>query len=485
MTTLTRLLAAFLVAALAGACTTAPGTGRTIFTGGMSQEQESQLGFREHPKVLAEFGGEYKDPALKAYVASIGEVLARSSELPDLDFTFTVLDTPIVNAFALPGGYVYVTRGLMALARDEAELAGVMAHEIGHVTARHSAERHGQSLAATIANIGVAVLAGGQAAQASSTVSGLVLRSYSRDQEFESDTLGGRYLSRTGYDVGAMAGFLSQLQAHSRLEATLSGNPGGGDEFNIMQTHPRTADRIRQATQQAAAQQQADPIRARDIYLSKINGMLYGDNPDQGFIDGQTFSHPKLRFTFKVPKGFRLYNGARQVAAKGPNGAVIVFDQEPKGGYRGDLRGYVRDVWAKGIKLQGLEAIEVNGLRGATAVASNNTRAGPRDFRLVAIRFDANTIYRFVFVTPPNMTRSLAADFRRTTYSFKRLTPGQAAAMKPRRIALYRVRSGDTPQRIAQRMAYNDYKLERFLALNGLSRGAGLQAGQTVKIVVK
>jgi len=161
---LSPLLAAALALPLLAACATAPGTGRTIFTGGLTEEGEADLGRQEHPKVLAEFGGAYQDPELNRYISSIGNFLAQTSERPDLDYTFTILDTPVVNAFALPGGYIYITRGLLALATSEAEVAGVLGHEIGHVTARHTAERYGQTMAANIAGVGLGVLLGGEAA---------------------------------------------------------------------------------------------------------------------------------------------------------------------------------------------------------------------------------------------------------------------------------------------------------------------------------
>jgi predicted Zn-dependent protease len=225
------LVAGGLVAALALAgCAQSPATGRNIFTGGLSPEDEVKLGREQHPEIVREFGGEYDDPQLRAYVESLGRLLAQTSELPNLDWHFTVLDTPVVNAFALPGGYVYVTRGLLALADNEAELAGVLAHEIGHVTARHSAERYGQSvlgsaaaLGGSAAALGVGVLLGSQAAaEATSGAAQLAVLSYSRDQEFEADTLGVRYLARTGHDPEAMATFLRRLLGHSRYEAELS-----------------------------------------------------------------------------------------------------------------------------------------------------------------------------------------------------------------------------------------------------------------------
>ncbi|HMA16270.1 MAG TPA: M48 family metalloprotease [Kiloniellaceae bacterium] len=474
-----RRLVAVTLLLLLGACATAPGTGRTFFTGGLSEEGEADLGQQEHPKVLAQFGGAYDDPELNRYVSSIGDFLVQTSERSDLKFTFTILDTPVVNAFALPGGYVYITRGLLSLATNEAEVAGVLGHEIGHVTARHTAERYGQTMAANIAGIGLGVLLGGEAAQAGGALGGLLLRSFSREQEFEADMLGGRYLARAGYDTAAMAGFLSQLQAHARLEAALAGQPEKADEFDIMQTHPRTADRIQQALAQANATPVADPLVAQDVYYGKVDGMIYGDKADEGYIRGRTFAHPKLKFSFEVPAGFRLYNQSRAVIARdGERKAIIQFDRAPKP-YAGSMSDYLTRVWGAQVRLRGVEAITVNGLPAATAGVSGNGK----DYRLVALRYDADTIYRFVFVSAAERTAALNVPFRETTYSFRKLSDTEAAALKPRRLRIYQVKAGDTPAKIAARMPFGDDNLQHFLVLNGFTEASALTPGQRVKIV--
>lgn len=470
---------------LASGCQTAPATGRTFFSGGLDAAGEARLGAQEHKKIVPQFGGAYADSALAAYVSSLGGLLAKTSETPDLKFTFTVLDSPIVNAFALPGGYVYVTRGLIALADDEAELASVLAHEIGHVTARHSAERYGQTMAANIARVGLGLLTGSRAvANAVGTIGALAVRGYSRKQENEADQLGVRYLARAGYDPNAMASFLRKLQADSRLSASLAGKPGRADDFNIMQTHPRTADRIVAAARAAGVKAVRQPMRARDIYLGKIDGLLYGDNPKQGLVRGRSFLHPTLRLAFEVPPGFRMVNGARRVAALGPDGAAIVFDQAGQA-FNGSMAAYIARVWAKDIGLGQVEAITVNGMPAATGQARLRTRRGARDVRLVAYRYDAQTIYRMLFVTPPAKTQSLSRALRETTYSFRRLSAREAAAVTPLRLSVHTVKPGETPAKLAARMPFPDHRLERFLALNGLAPDARLRTGQKVKLVVE
>ena len=480
---LQKFLVVVLLAAALGACAKAPGTGRTIFTGGMSPEDERRIGAQEHSKILAEFGGAYRDPELNAYVNRIGDELVSISEQPDLDFTFTVLDTPIVNAFALPGGYVYVTRGLVELANDEAELAGVMAHEIGHVTARHSAERYGSNVAATIANIGVAILAGGQAAQASSTATGLALQSYSRDQELEADTLGVRYLARNSYDPEAMASFLESMQAHSRLEAELAGRPGAADQFNIMQTHPRTSDRIEQAIQRASASQVANPQRLRERLLQQLDGVVYGDSPQQGFVRGNAFLHPELRFAFEAPPGFRLTNTPSAVIGSGPGNTRMVF--ESGGRFSGGMQSYVSDQWARGSQLRGLQPISQPGIEGATAITEVRGNGSRLDARIAALRTDEGQVYRLIYAAPDLGGRDDAA-FLRSIESFRLLSAAEAASLKPYRIELYSVRPGDTPASLAERFPYDDgFDLKRFLVLNGLVQGAALTPGQQVKLVVE
>ena len=230
-------------AALAlAACSVNPATGERNFTAFMSPEDELRVGREEHPKVVEQFGGVYNDPKVAAYVDRVGQNLVRVSELPEVDFTFTVLDDDIVNAFALPGGYVYISRGLLGLANSEAELAGVLGHEIGHVTGRHSAQRYSQSVLAGIGTVGVSILSSvflGTTAVGDAVGQGanVYLQGFSREHEFEADTLGVRYLSRTGYETSAMASFLASLQAFSALEAKVSGLPDPASRYNIM-SHP-------------------------------------------------------------------------------------------------------------------------------------------------------------------------------------------------------------------------------------------------------
>lgn len=467
--------------ALSG-CATAPGTGRTIFTGGLSEEQESEMGRQQHPQILKQFGGAYDDPALTDYVTSVGRRLAATSERKDLTYHFTVIDSPIVNAFALPGGYVYVTRGLLALARNEAELAGVLAHEIGHITGRHAAERYGQNLASSIATASLGILGGSIGANVGQSLGALALSSYSRDQEFEADTLGVRYLSRSTYDTEAMADFLAQLQANSRLNAEIAGRPGAADQFSLLQTHPKTADRVERAIQAAKVQPNSGSDVREETYLRHIDGIIYGDNPDHGVVKGRSFLHPGLRFAFEVPEGFELINGPQRVLAKGPDDTAIVFDRASQA-YDGTMRRYLADVWGENVNLRDLESIEINGMKAATAWTQIEGNDGPRSIRAIVIRYDAENIYRFLYSSPSRVTGNYQLAFRRSSHSFRKLTTAQAAAIQPLRVALHEVQPGETVESIAADMPFANLRVERLMVLNGLTSPDDLQPGMTIKVI--
>jgi len=478
------LAAAALALSLAG-CTVNPATGRSSFTGFMSEGEETRVGAENHPKVLEEFGGAAGGPELAAYVSSIGKLLASTSERPDVPFTFTVLNSPIVNAFAIPGGYIYVTRGLLALANDEAELAGVMAHEIGHITARHSAQRYSQSVLAQLGLIGLGVVTGSSAlVNLAGAGAAVYLQSYSRDQEFEADTLGVRYLGRTNYDPKAMSAFLASLLADSRFEATLAGNPAEADQYNIMATHPRTIDRVERAIAAANQAPVTEPILGRDIYLDKIDGLLYGDDPAQGLIKGRRFTHPALKLEFTVPEGYRLRNSAKAVLAEGPQDAQITFDAAPSG-YGGDMASYLANVWAAKIRLDGVQPITIDGMAAATATAAVDTRQGRAFVRLYAIRFATGGIYRFLCVGPIGAAESFDQGFRSTAASFRRLSDAEARALRPMRIRVVTVRGNDTVASLARAMPFEDHREERFRVLNGLGPNDALTPGQRVKLIVE
>jgi len=480
--------AALAIGLLAAGCSSNPATGGkdVIF---MSQADEKRIGDENHPKILAEFGGAYDDPALQSYVSSLGELLAASSELPNIKWTFTLLNSDVTNAFALPGGYVYVTRGLLSLAENEAQLSAVIGHEIGHVTARHGARRHGQGTVAQAGAIGAAILssifigpeAGRAIGQAAAVGAQAYVASYSRDQEFEADTLGIRYNGRVGFEPEGMAGFLAKLDAEKQLIAKLRGQAPRGSSY--LDTHPPTPDRVARARQLASRVRVKDPIGGRDVFLAKIDGMIWGDSPDQGYARDGVFAHEGLNIRYETPDDFTLFNSPQRVLAFGPNGAAIAFDTGPKN-YGGSMYDYVRQTWGRNVRLSNLERLTINGLDAATATTRGTSNGRTVDVRLVAIKGREGHTFQLTFFSQPGDTARLRRSFRDTMNSFRHMTRRERENLRPLRIRLYKVRSGDTVDRIARReMAVEKFAVERLMLLNGLSENATLQVGQTLKVI--
>ncbi|MGY9004644.1 MAG: M48 family metalloprotease [Alphaproteobacteria bacterium] len=464
-------------------CSTNPATGNKMFSV-LSEKEEISLGQTEHPKLVKSFGGIVPDPALEKYVSSVGQLLARTSELPNLKFTFTLLNSSVVNAFALPGGYVYISRGLLAIANSEAELAGVLAHEIGHITARHTAQRYSQGVFTNLGVNVIGILTGSQGlAQLVGTGAGLYLRSYSRTHEFEADTLGVRYLKRAGFKPEAMASFLKSLRAHSRLSAKLKNlEPGKIDEFDILSTHPRTIERVTRAAKNAGGAPVADPIIGRDVFLKKISGMIYGDSPDQGFVRGREFFHPDLRVHFKAPEGFHLTNSPTQVMGRGSDGAVLTFDQASKAGRRGPYD-YLINVWAKNTWLADRKKLTINGMKAAMGSGKITTKQGQRSVRLVVVRMDRRNLFRMMFLTKPTAMTDQDPGFIKSAKSFAKASLDEVSKWKPLRIKLYKVKAGDTVKTLAGKMALEKEKEDHFRVINGLGPKEKLTVGKRIKLV--
>ena len=491
------LLALLLLPALAlpSACARVvnPATGQTEFTA-MSPAQEQEIGEEQHPQVLMQFGGPYDDAELQSYVSRIGDELAAVSELPELDFTFTVLNSEVINAFALPGGYVYITRGLLALADNEAELAGVMAHEIGHVTARHSAQRYIRGVLAkggrAIGTIRAGVLGGAAAADLVQQAGGLgaqaYLAGYSRDQEFQADELGVRYMARAGYDPTAMSSFLEKLERNDQLMRRLSDRDGADPASSWFATHPRTPDRVLRAAEQASAATPGENRTGREDYLEQIDGMVYGEDPSQGFVRGRTFVHPDLRFAFDVPQGYRIVNTPAAVIGQAQN-SLMKFDavRSPAGQ---DVGAYLARDWAQELgagRLDNVATSQVNGMPAASAVAAGQLDNGqPVTVALAALRAGNEQVYRFMFVSPGSMSSAQASAYQATVNSFRRLSADEAAALQARRLRVVTVERGQDVEDLARRMAVDSLPREQFELLNGLESGDSLSPGQQVKLVV-
>ncbi len=462
------------------ACSTNPATGQQQFTALMSPAQEVSVGAQEHQKIVEQFGL-VKDPALNAYVTEVGRKVTQNTERPDVQYKFFIVDSPIVNAFALPGGYIYVSRGLLALANNEAELASVLGHEAGHITGRHSAERYSRGVVTTLgAGVLGAVIGSQGASQALSLGTNLYLSSYSRGQENEADTLGIRYMARGGYYPEASPSFLYSLQRESELEQALDGQKNAG--MNYMSTHPATADRVAKTKSEAAAYPQ-NGAQNRDRHLQQISGMVYGDSAEQGFTRGQTFYHTGLDFKFTVPDGFRIKNQPTQVAAINQSGSVIVFDMAPNQGGQ-SAAGYISQTWIKDKPQGQIDNITINGMRAATTSFAGQVNGQNMTIRLVAIEWNGK-FARFQMAIPANASAGLVEELKRTTYSFGSLDARDKALAKPMRLKLYTARAGDTPASIGDKFPFPTMREQRFRVLNGISDREALQVGKTYKIITQ
>jgi predicted Zn-dependent protease len=446
-------------------------------------------GAKAHLQILEEFGGVYEGKQA-AYVTKVGRRIALQSGLSnsESDFTITLLNSPVNNAFAVPGGYVYVTRQLLALMNSEAELASVLGHEVGHVAARHSKQRQNRArvggLGAILATVAGSVLAGNTGARLGQQLGGTLAQSYvlgfSRDQEYQADDLGVSYLAKTGYDPFAASSMLASLAAQTSLDTRAQGQK----EQSLpswQRTHPDPASRVRRAAERAQTFPGSGRERNRDEFLAAIDGMIYGDDPKQGIVDGQNFSHPDLRLSFNAPGGYAMSNGTKAVTVRGPGGQAQ-FSAAP---YSGNMNNYIDSIFKaigganNSVNYGNISRTTVNGIPAATASATANGQSGPVVVTVFAYEFAANTAYHFLTITPGN-----GNPFGSMFDSVRRLSSQEAAAVKPRRISVVTVKSKDTIASLAERMAYRDLQVERFLTLNALPSNATLTPGQKVKLVV-
>lgn len=459
-------------------CSVNPATGERQFAALMPPQQENEVGASEHQKILKEYGL-LKDQALSAYVSEVGKAVSRETERPDVRYQFFVLDSPVVNAFALPGGYIYVSRGLLALANSEAELAAVLAHETAHITARHSAERYSTSVVTSLGTglLSAAIGGGDAMSQALGIGSNLYLSSYSRGQESQADSLGLRYMTRGGYDAQAMPSFLYSLHREGALQNEMAGRQAslGATYFS---THPATNERVSQTGAELGSYPSGGTVN-RERHLRAIDGMVYGDSPEQGFVRGNEFLHPGMGFAFSAPDGFTIRNLPSQVVATAPSGAAIVFDMAEGGGT--DPLAYIRS-WVKDNPPGDLERITVNGFPGATGSFTGNLNGTPATIRLVAIAWNGR-MARFQIALPASVASATVEEVKRSAYSFRALSEKERQAVRPYRVRIFTAGAGDSVSSVARRMPFTNFQEERFRVLNGLKPGENIQPGRMYKTI--
>ncbi|MEN6541187.1 M48 family metalloprotease [Parvibaculum sp.] len=469
-----------LVAALAG-CTTNPATGKVQLAPLMSAEDEAREGAEAHPKIIEAYGGVYDDPRLGAYVAGVTARIAKGAGSNGTTYRVTILNSPIVNAFALPGGYVYVTRGLLALVDDEAELAGVIGHEIGHVIARHGAQRQTAALGASVVGAVLGAVVGSSAVGQAAGLGGQgLLADYSRDQEYEADALGVRYLAQAGYDPQAEADFLEAMAGEQALNDRIQHRKRDQRSSDWLASHPATPDRVKAAREHAGETGVAAGAgeRNRDALFTAVDGLIYGDAPEQGMVRGRRFVHPGLRIGFTAPPNYVLTNAMKAVIAQGPDETIVKFDMAKKGPAV-EIGTYMSSEWASGVDLSKIDRYTLNGMKAAEAKA----RSGKYNVRLVAVEAAPDTVYRFLMGVPPAAGTRQDGALRELVQSFHRLSEAEVLAAKPLRLRIVTVALNETAETLGTRMALSDFRTERFRALNGLRAGGEPRPGAKVKIV--
>ncbi len=460
------------------------------------QAGSDEIGARDHKIILARFGGEIDDPDLSDYVSGIGLKLVAATDERSENWTFTILDSPVVNAFALPGGYVYITRGLLAIANNEAELAGVLGHEIGHVISGHGEDRikreNRAGLGVILGTILGGVLGGqegaGDAIELGARIAGGYLSSHSKAEEFEADKIGVRLLVIAGYDPFAQARFLDQLAAKEALERRIAGQAANPNRVDFFASHPATGRRIEKAIKAArkSGLKTGDGVLREEAFLEQIDGIVYGDTTEEGFVRGLTFSHPEMGFTFSVPEGFILQNTPQRVIANNNSGARMVFSGE--GRWTGSMDLYITRRWVPTIRqqqrvsgLRDVRNLSINGLESAMAMLDLATPNGPMVAQLTAIRFGKMTV-RIVALSRKSDGRSRNA-LNTASQSFRALSESERLDLRPFHLRVIRVTEAESVRSLADSMPLTGYREETFKAMNGYTKNSDMRPGDLVKII--
>src|SRR5580700_9591882 len=433
---------------------------------------------REHERILASYGGAYDDPKLEALITKTVERLVAASDRPDQAYKVTILNSGAVNAFALPTGQLYVTRGLIALASDSSELSSVLSHEMAHVLAKHAAIREDQARQAAIVTRVVTDMSSDPELTALALAkTKLTMASFSRIQEFEADDMGVGISARAHFDPYGAARFLTSMERNADLKV---GKPSFDPRTqDFLSSHPATPERIERA--QTTARQYTSPEnteRDREEYLAAIDNIVYGEDPSEGFVRGRRFLHPKLGFTFQAPENFTLDNTAQAVIGVREGGSQAMRFDVVRVPAEQSLGDYLNSGWMENVDKATTEDLTINGFPAASATAAGDQW----QFKIYALRFGAD-VYRFIFATRQKTTES-DRNARETVNSFRRLSLEEIQEARPLRIKVITVQPGDTVESLSHRMAGVDHPTDRFRVLNGLDAHAQVKVRDRVKIVV-
>lgn len=470
------LIFSLVAASLIHGCAKNPVTGKKEVVL-MSEEQEIAMGKEADPQIVAEFGL-YEDKAMQDYLNTLGQKIAKVSHRNNLNYTFRLLDAELINAFALPGGYVYFTRGIMAHFNNEAELMGVLGHEVGHVAARHSVAQQRNQLFGQLGLIAGLVLAPDLAPFAESAQQGLGLLflKFGRDAERQSDELGVEYSSRLGYDANEMAGFFKTLERQDQKSGQMI------PEF--LSTHPNPGNRFVTVGQLAKEWKSklnlTNPQVNRNEYLKRINGLIYGNDPKQGFVEDGVFYHPVLRFQLPIPSGWNSQNSPQsfQMAAKDGSALMILTLAQGQN---------LQDAATAALQKYKLNAVDsrpvnVNGLEALMVVADQAQQSGTVRTANYFIRHNG-AIYHIIGATALNSYERYSNAFTGTMSGFKVLTDLSRINRKPERIQIRQVSKATTLREALKANGVPDARLEELAILNGMALTDNVSAGMMIKLL--
>ena len=472
--------------ALSAACATNPVTGKKQMSL-LSEAEELAIGQQQDVEIRREMGV-YDDPQLQRYIDQIGQQLARNSHRPNLPWSFTIIDSPAINAFALPGGYIYLTRGLLAYLDDESELAGVIGHVIGHVTARHAAQAYTRQAQA---NLGLSILSifvpsTRPFADLGATGLGVLFLKHGREAELEADRLGVEYGSGAGYDPAGVPRFLATL---ARVNAM--------SERGVpywLSTHPDPGSRVTKAEPVAGKFASADARKVNhDEYLERIQGLVFGDSPKDGIVRGTEFVHPLLRIGVKFPEGWELTNTPDAVMAREPGTQHFMVLQEVdalrqgSGGQRGRS---IEDVALAsmreaGYKLVDATTLQINGNNAHVGVYSGNAKeVGKVTMRAAHIQV-GRQLYVVAGFAPEQEFELVDRDIQPSVRTFRQLSMQEASNIRPNKVDFYVVRRGDSWQSISARQSKGNVNAATLAIMNDREVNVQPQPGDRIKIIVE
>lgn len=462
---------------LSSNCAKNPVTGNRQFVM-MSEAQEIEMGKSADPQIIQQYGL-YPDKNLQEFITAKGKAMAAISHRPNLDYQFRVVDSDIINAFAVPGGYVYFTRGIMAHFNDEAEFAGVLGHEIGHIAARHSVAQQSKQFLGQLGLIAGIIVAPdlAQFADAASQGLGLLFLKFGRDAERESDQLGVEYSTKIGYDAQHMADFFLTLQRQSE-------KTGSAELPSFLSTHPNPGDRNRTVTKLAAEWKQKlnNPKLAvnRDSYLKMIEGMVYGEDPRQGYVENGMFYHPELKMQFPIPQGWQHINSPQSFQMAPKDGKAVMILTLAQGSNLQEAANAV----LQNYKMQAVQTqqVNVNGLNAIAMVADQKQEQGVLRTLSYIIQYN-NNLYHLIGVSSSTDFNTYFNTFGSTMQNFKTLTDPAKLNKKPERIRVKSVNQTATLEQALRQYNIPQNRHEEISLLNGMKLKDRVNSGTLIKLI--